>query len=390
VIGPAARTVVLVAALVLPTSAAACRSDTPTDRGYLALAWNAYRSTYIQPAGYVLDRTRNDGEVTSEGQAYALMQAAWMDDQATFNRVWAWTVARLQRPDGLFSWRWSPAAGGRVLDVNTATDADEDIAFALLVASQRFSRPDLVEQARTVLRAIHTHARIEVAGRWFPSAGNWAPAERIVNLSYFAPYAYPYFDRVDPGSRWMEVVPVGYDLLRQAIGEARTGLPADFLTVDGDGRIGPLPASSTLGRTFSFDGIRIPWRVDLDCRLHQRVEACGAGGALPGLLDTLRSTGRLVTAYDPAGAPLTTDQSLSFYGSLLPVLVAADPMLAAEVRRQHLPIDVLMAVVGDGRRYYDLNWIWFGLAGASGLVDERTPPLSAFAPATGAALDRPE
>ena len=369
----------LAAAVVSVSSLGACQSAASrADRGYLAVAWEAYRTAYIQPPGYVLDRTRNGGEVTSEGQSYALLRAAWIGDQPTFNRVLTWTTTTLQRPDGLFSWRWSPRDGGRVLDANSATDADQDIAFALLVASKRFERPEYVDRARLVLRAIRAHARIDVTDRWFPAAGNWAPPERIVNLSYFSPYAYPYFDRVDPGGRWMDVVPVGYDLLRQAIGDSRTRLPADFLTVGATGRLGPLPESSTLGRTFSFDGIRIPWRVALDCRLHARPEACVEGGPVPALLDTLRSSGRLVSAYDTTGAPIAVDESLSFYASLLPLLVAGDPGLAAEVRRVHLPLAALMALVHDEHRYYDLNWIWFGLASASGLTADRTPPLSAF------------
>lgn len=375
----ACRAIGLAILLASASALAGCQSAQPgADLRYLAVAWDAYRSAYIQPEGYVLDRTRNGGEVTSEGQSYALLRAAWIGDQPTFDRVLAWTTATLQRPDGLFSWQWSPRDGGRVLDANSATDADQDIAFALLVASKRFSRPEYIDRARLLLRAIRAHEGIDVAGGWFPAAGNWAPPERIVNLSYFSPYAYPYFDRVDPEGRWMEAVRVGYALLQQAVGQARTRLPPDFLTVGPDGTLGPLPEASTLGRSFSFDGIRIPWRVALDCQLHGRAEACVAGGAVPALLGALRSSGRLVSAYDTTGAPITTDQSPSVYACLLPVLVADDPALAGDVRRAHLSLDTLMAIVGDQNRYYDLNWTWFGIASASGLIAEHTPPVSAF------------
>lgn len=282
-------------------------------------------------------------------------------------------------PDGLFSWRWTPRGGGQVLDPNSATDADEDIAFALLVASTRFSRPEYVQRARLLLHAIRTHEGVDVAGGWFPAAGNWAPPP---NASSRCRTFHPMHIRISiawiltaAGWRWY-----ASDTTCCTSRWARHGtrLPPDFLTVGPDGTLGPLPEASTLGRSLSFDGIRIPWRVALDCELHGRAEACVAGGAVPALLGALRSSGRLVSAYDSSGAPITADQSLSVYACLLPVLVADDPVLARDVRRTHLSFDTLMTIVGDQNRYNDLNWTWFGIASASGLTAKHTPPVSAF------------
>ena len=173
------------------------------DREFLDLAWHAYKDLYIDPAGYVLDRDRNGGEVTSEGQAYALMRAAWMGDHETFTSVLEWTDRTLRRPDGLYSWHWTPRDNGTLLDRNTATDADQDIAFALVLAFHHFEDRTYLERARALLVAIRSQTGIELPNGWFPSAGNWAVPERIVNLSYFTPYAYPYFDRIDPeGDGW--------------------------------------------------------------------------------------------------------------------------------------------------------------------------------------------
>ena len=150
------------------------RSERDLATGFLDDAWTRYKRGYLHADGYVLDRTRNGGEVTSEGQAYALLRAAWSGDRSTFTSVLSWTDQHLLRADGLLSWRWSAASGGKVLDVNSATDADEDMAFALIVAASRFERPDYLARARATLRAIRAGARVEVPGGWFPSAGNWA------------------------------------------------------------------------------------------------------------------------------------------------------------------------------------------------------------------------
>ena len=131
-----------------------------------------------------------------------MLRAIWMRDEDAFDRSFRWTEQHLKRPDGLYSWLWTPAAGGKILDANTAADADQEIAFALILGSQVFLDPQMLVRARQILLAIRQNEKIEVGPGWFPAAGNWAVSQRIVNLSYFVPYAYPYFARIDPEGRW--------------------------------------------------------------------------------------------------------------------------------------------------------------------------------------------
>ncbi|MCV6004958.1 glycosyl hydrolase family 8, partial [Escherichia coli] len=67
--------------------------------------------------------------------------AAAVGDEDRFRAIWGWTRSALRRPDGLLSWRW---ADGRVVDANSATDADLDAARALLVAGRRFGAQELI------------------------------------------------------------------------------------------------------------------------------------------------------------------------------------------------------------------------------------------------------
>lgn len=161
----------LVAGMALALVLAGCRAPAPSRVDFLRLAWRDYVATYVSPEGWVVDPTRGEGEVISEAQGYALLRAAWVGDAATFDRVLGWTERTLRRPDGLFMWRWSPKDGGRVLDANTATDGDEEIALALVMASRTLGRPELRDRAAAILRAIRTRASIEVPGGWFPAAG---------------------------------------------------------------------------------------------------------------------------------------------------------------------------------------------------------------------------
>ena len=347
---------------------------------YLHHSWEAYQGLYLQPEGYVLDRERDGGTVTSEGQSYALLRAVWLRDAETFHRVFRWTEENLAREDGLFSWLWSPGDGGHVVDPNTATDADQDVAFALLLAAHAFQRPAYRERAREILEAIRRHTAVELPGGWYPSAGNWAVEERIVNLSYFVPYAYPYFHRAHPEGGWLEALDTGYRLLERTMAPEEVVLPPDFMRVDEAGAILPLPEGDRHVEDFSFDAIRVYWRVALDCLLHERPRACGdpVGTGIPEEL--WKRDGRLVTRYATDGTPLAEGESFSFYGALLPALRLHRPGVARSVLAQRLNPVTLTGMLELPERYYDLNWVWFGLAADRGLLQKQTPPSEEVVP----------
>ena len=362
-------------ALLLLALASACAhapSGPVTDEDWLALLWREYRETFIHEDGYVYDRHR--GEVTSEGQSYALLRAAWMDDEATFDRVLAWTEATLRRADGLYAWKWCPETG-RIVDHNTATDADMDIAFALIVAAARFERPELLDRARELVVAVRQGTAISVPGGWLPSAGNWAVDQRIINISYFQPYAHPYFALLDPEGDWEAARRAGYGLLTAMRNEAGFRLAPDFMVVGANGAI-TLPADYTgLSGNFSFDAVRTWWRVALDCLLNRFDTACGDVAGVAEAASLFARDGAFFAAYDVHGEPARDDESLSLYGALLPALELHEPELAETVLQTRLTPSLLRKVASDPDRYYDANWTWFGLAAAGGLIIERTPDL---------------
>jgi len=342
-------------------------------RTFVEDAWPAYKKLYLSDAGNVLDRTRNGGETTSEGQAYLLLRAAWMGDAPAFSLAFEWTEAHLRRNDGLYSWRWGPQGGGRVLDENTASDADQDIAFALILGSHAFGRPAYLQRAHELVRAIRTVERLDLPGGWIPSAGNWAARERITNLSYFTPYAYPYFARLDPDGGWPAALNTGYDLIARTRQVPGLRLIPDFQRVEPDGAIGLLPTGGQLSADFSFDAMRIFWRVAMDCQLHKRMRACGDPADAHGLVALLARDGAVFTRYRIDGTAVDRQESLSFYGGILPSLSDVAPSTAAAIRTERLSRSTLDDLLPRPDRYYDANWVWFGLAAADGVLAARTP-----------------
>lgn len=371
------RVLLLVAMLMaLHASRAACQaaSSSPSTDARLEAVWSAYRERYIAASGAVADPSRNQ-LVSSEAQSYALVRAVWMRDRATFERVLAWTDGHLRRPDGLYSWAWDPVTM-RVIDANSATDGDIDIAYALAMASVVFERPGWASQAREVVRAIRTGASVSTIAGWFPSAGNWAGPERIVNLSYFYPYATPWFARLDPEGGWEAVDRLGYALVERSLDAGTYALPADFNVLTPEGTLTALPPRHALSADFSYDAMRISWRLEMACRLGSDPRACALSARIATRLRALvQRDGRLVTRYATDGTPRNEEQSMSFFAAFLPALSRLAPDVAREWRATHFSDEAVNALMAAPARYYDANWVWFGLAAADGLIGANTAPI---------------
>lgn len=362
----------LLAALMLLLPCGRClAAEDNVEAHLLDTLWQQYKQAYLMADGRVVDRRLD--RVTSEGQSYGLLRAVWMADAETFAKIFAWTETHLRRPDGLYGWLWQPAQEGHLADANTATDADQDIALALILAAGTFQQPTYLQRATLLVKAIRQHTGIPVGEGWFISAGNWARTERIINLSYFSPAAYPYFERLDPEGDWGAVQRLGYHLIGRTLATPGTRLIPDFCRVTQKGAIRLLPDGGLHSNAFSFDAMRLYWRLSLDGRLHTHTPDDDADLGFQALVQILRRDGGLYQSYTVGGRPLSEDTSTSFYGALLPLLETRATHEAAMLRKGPLSSTQILMIAGEDDRYYDLNWIWLGLALANGWIAQNTP-----------------
>ena len=135
----------------------------------LQQTWRSYAHSFIRD-GRVVD-PRNDYNTTSEGQSYALLRAVWMDDRFTFDAVWTWTRDHLWvDAEQRFGWSWV-ASAAQLVSQDSATDADQDIALALVFAAHRWSG-GYMDWARRVLTGIWRNEVTTVGGTPYVTAGN--------------------------------------------------------------------------------------------------------------------------------------------------------------------------------------------------------------------------
>ncbi|HEY8476591.1 MAG TPA: glycosyl hydrolase family 8, partial [Chloroflexota bacterium] len=351
----------------------------------LARTWEGYKARFLR-GGRVIDPRREGPVTTSEGQAYALLRAVYMNDRRTFDEVWTWTKAHLQIPEsGLLAWLWGrrPDGSEGIVDRGAATDADQDAALALLFAARRWGEPHYQQEALRILRGIWEQETTAIAGWRVVVAGNWArggadqPA--ILNPSYWAPYAYRIFAEADPDRPWMALVDSTYEMLARLRADrtlgGTAGLAPNWLAVDV--RTGALlPADGVVGSyasEFSYDASRLPWRLALDWVWFRDDRAREALAGLHFPRQVIEREGRLAAAYGLDGTPLVEYEALSMYAGVLPSLLLNEDrslvhrVFAEQILRRYVDGE-RTAHWGDPNNYYDQNWAWFATAFMDGAL----------------------
>ena len=195
-----------------------------------------FLASYVRPDGRVW-RPDQGGDTVSEGQAYGLLlaEAAGRDDQ--FGRIWHWTRAHLQRPDGLFAWHAD--AAGHVLDPEPASDADLLTAWALL----RYRGPgaaQLHQDGRQVAAAILAHeVATGPAGTLVLTAGPGAAGRPdTLDPSYWSLPALTDLARLTGNHQWLRIADGAVTLTAHLTGNGAL-LPPDWAGMTADGTVYP-------------------------------------------------------------------------------------------------------------------------------------------------------
>ncbi len=345
--------------------------------GYTTLtsSWEKYKEKFINSDGRVIDYSQNS-ITTSEGQSYALLRAVWSDDKQTFDKVWNWTKADMKRPDdSLLTWRWGKRGDGTYGALenggdNSASDADTDIALALVFAANRWNEKSYLVQAKMIIHDIWKKETATAYGKRYLVAGNWASDQQriIVNPSYFAPYAWKIFAKVD-NNDWNSLVSPAYTLLdtsskNKLDADHAVGLAPDWVAIDK--KTGELSATNlqNLTTNYSYDAVRIPWRISLDYIWNKDPRAKAYLDSLSIIDKLYKKDGKLYAAYTHNGTPVQTYESPTAYGAGMGYFIVEKPEVAKEIYQ-----DKILKLYSNDQNtfrddigYYEQNWLWFGAA----------------------------
>ncbi len=157
--------------------------------------WNDFRTHFIQDSGRVLDASTAMSHSSSEGQSYGMFFALVAGDRPTFDRLWDWAVNNLGGGDlsqRLPAWIWGKAQDGtwRVIDDNSASDANLWFVYALLEAGRLWQEPAYTRRALDMLALVESQEVADLPGLGYMllPGRDWfsRPSERAwqLNASY--------------------------------------------------------------------------------------------------------------------------------------------------------------------------------------------------------------
>jgi endo-1,4-beta-D-glucanase Y len=258
-----------------------------------------------------------DNRTISEAEGYGMLITAAMGDKPYFDKIWAFTQAQFEGNPGLM--RWTPGGSG------SATDADEDIAYALLIAGAQWGG-NYATAAGTMAGAIRSRD-INGSNQVRPGS-NWSTD--YFNPSYFTPYFY----RVFSGD-WASVISTGYTNLNACnagFGSASNGLVPDWCSYTGTALsarndvgadvISDLCTESNCPPMYSYDAARVPWRIGVDACKGNNATARSYLQQLAGHMAGLHSSGERIdlmkAGFGSNGQSLTgaIDNQMSFLGPM--------------------------------------------------------------------------
>jgi len=334
-------------------------------------AWQHWKKTLLTSegaGGYLRVRRPNSAgaiinSTVSEGIAYGMLISALMDDQEVFDALWSYSQLHINK-NGLMDWYIGP--DGTLLGLGGATDSDEDIAYALLLAATRWGKsPRLGESYRSLalkqIDAVWTHEVDISAGYILKSGDRWVPPP-IVNPSYFAPAFYRAFAEASGNDGWLKVVDSCYRIIDASLcavnGNAGNGLVPAWCRPDGTPDFQP--------RHFQFDSCRTPFRIAqdflwyADSRAHaylEKITGFYMGIGLENLIDGFDLDGTPHPEFSVDGS-----RAAAFVG---PAGVAAACLpscteFAEAAYRDLVTKDALIvgdsAHVNNGSIYYNTSW----------------------------------
>lgn len=266
------RTLIVIVLLCFPQFALA--TDFFSER---AATWNTFKTYYIEAyksyAGYglVFDPSVSDSSkpdqgdyAVSEGIGYGLLLAVLQNDQVTFDKIFS--------AANTFMWNgstydWKVGTNGDKWGTNGATDADEDIALALIFADKLQSagtwsaNNNYGARAQALINMIYDK---ETINSYVKPGDVWGGPDTM-NLSYFAPAWYRVFDEYEHTNHdWQKVIDTQYTIL------LNTGTKYNGLIPDWQDQYGNQVNGSWGMR---YDGIRVPWRIAIDAAVNNEGRA---------------------------------------------------------------------------------------------------------------------
>jgi endoglucanase len=212
-------------------------------------AYKDWKKFYVVQVQDSMSRVINpqDNKITvSEGMGYGLLFSAANGDSETFERLWRYTKKYFDE-NGLMHWKVD--SSGNVVGIGSASDADQDIAYSLLIASEKWPEKGYKNAALMMIDSIVKH---EVNKNYLLLPGDKWGGNPPINPSYISPAYYTKFASISGKDYWNKISSANLQFLIKIANE-KTGLLPDWINEDG--------TIIEKDNSFGYDAIRVPIRL---------------------------------------------------------------------------------------------------------------------------------
>jgi len=344
-------------------------------------AWKSELVTSTGAGGHLrVQRPNSPGAETnstvSEGIGYGMILAVAFDDQHTFDELWKYSQLWLDS-NGLMNW-YINAAGTSVNGSGAATDGDEDMAWALVMADRQWGGKGSLDKpyldyAKTEIKAIWDH-EVDPGNSYFLLAGDTWGGTIVFNASYFAPTEFRVFGEVTGDTTgWGHVIDTGYTILAKSLnsasGNASNGLVPAWCDANGAPKSPPNGSATN----YQYDSARVPFRIGLDYCWYGEARAKTYLAKVSQFFAGVGAS-KIVDGYDLNGMP-HPDPDSDPNGPQSAVFVGSAAVGAMHDATFQSFINDAYALVATGTllarsRYYNLSWTALSLAMLTGNLAE--------------------
>ncbi|MCQ2098068.1 MAG: glycosyl hydrolase family 8 [Fibrobacter sp.] len=218
---------------------------------------------------YIVDIGHDD--IRSEGMSYGMYITALTGHERQFDKLWNFTKRFLRNTsgphEGYFAWQVS-TADFSMMDPGAAPDGEEYFAMALLIAAEKFNRPELKKEAVDLINwMLHKPDNDEVRSMFDPERKmvRFSPVQGndFTDPSYHTIAFYRAFAEATGDDTWNEIAAQSIRYINKAA-HYETGLCSEYSEFDGTPRATPWYPESNC---FSGDAWRVAMNLSLDYAL---------------------------------------------------------------------------------------------------------------------------
>jgi len=198
----------------------------------------------------------------SEGIGWGMLIMIFMDNEKNntkkyFDGLYKFYKSYLDA-NGLMNWKINRY--GDIVGENAATEADENVAMALLFAHKQWGSQGTInylKEAKSLINKIMEH-EVEKPNYIVKPGDVWGGAE-VLNPCYFDPAYYRIWMSVTEDKNWQKVTVKSYEILNYFYKNYSTGLVPDWCKEDGSKA--DIPGCSY---SYRYNACQVPLKMTLD------------------------------------------------------------------------------------------------------------------------------